>query len=67
LKGYSKKIDKTIKLLTEKVKTIFPNLPNARWVALRLLEGDQEIIDTILSGEIGSVSVSSSNTISENV
>ena len=57
LKGYSKKIDKTIKELTEKVKKVFPGLPNARWVALRLLEGDQEIIDAVLSGEIGNVIV----------
>jgi len=67
LKGYSKKIDKTIKILTEKVRSVFPELPNARWVALRLLEGDQEIIDAVLSGEIGEVKVSSSNKISENV
>jgi len=30
-------------------------LPNARWVALRLLEGDQKIIDAIKSGELGSL------------
>ena len=33
----------------------FPNLPQPRWVALRLLEGDREIIDAVSSGEIGSL------------
>ena len=31
----------------------FPGLPNARWVALRLLEGDQKIIDAIRNDELG--------------
>jgi ferrous iron transport protein B len=32
----------------------FPQLAQPRWVALRLLEGDREIIDAVRSGEIGS-------------
>jgi ferrous iron transport protein B len=31
----------------------FPRLPQPRWVALRLLEGDREIMDAVKSGEIG--------------
>lgn len=31
----------------------FPLLPQPRWVALRLLEGDREIMDAVRSGEIG--------------
>lgn len=30
-------------------------LPQARWVALRLLEGDREIIDAVRTGEIGTL------------
>lgn len=37
--------------LTGKIKHAYPNLPNARWVALRLLEGDQRIIDAIKNNE----------------
>jgi ferrous iron transport protein B len=33
----------------------FPNLPQARWVALRLLEGDRDIMAAVRSGEIGSL------------
>jgi small GTP-binding protein len=65
VKGYNKKIRKTIDDLTEKIKNLFPSLPNARWVAIRLLEGDQTIIDAIKSGEIGQIIVAPSNQISE--
>jgi ferrous iron transport protein B len=33
----------------------FPDLPQPRWVALRLLEGDREIMDAVRTGEIGSL------------
>jgi ferrous iron transport protein B len=33
----------------------FPALPNVKWVALRLLEGDQSIIDSIKNGELGKI------------
>lgn len=39
--------------LSRKVQELFPGLPNPRWVAMRLLEGDQKIIDAVESGEIG--------------
>jgi Fe2+ transport system protein B len=38
--------------LAEQVIADFPGLPNARWVALRLLEGDQRMIDAVKSGEL---------------
>jgi Fe2+ transport system protein B len=41
--------------LTRHVQDEFPGLPNARWVALRLLEGDQRIVEAIRTGEIGSL------------
>ena len=38
--------------LTDEVAAAFPGLPNARWVALRLLEGDPRIAEAVRSGEI---------------
>ena len=35
------------------VKEAFPDLGQARWVALRLLEGDRQVIEAVRSGEIG--------------
>lgn len=34
---------------------LYPNLPNARWVALRLLDGDERIIQALKNGELGSL------------
>ena len=38
--------------LMAEVETAYPGLPNARWVALRLLEGDPRIVEAVRSGEI---------------
>ncbi len=50
------KLEKAITELSSKIKNEFPNLPNARWIALRLLEGDQKIIDAVNSGELATLS-----------
>ncbi|MEN9975317.1 MAG: hypothetical protein RLZZ282_1323 [Verrucomicrobiota bacterium] len=41
--------------LETQLQQVFPRLPQPRWVALRLLEGDRDIIDAVLSGEIGAL------------
>lgn len=38
--------------LTEKIQAAFPGLPNARWVALRLLDGDERMVQALRSGEL---------------
>ncbi len=52
----SRELKNAVEKLTKKVIEKFPGLPNARWVALRLLEGDQRIIDAVETGELGSLS-----------
>lgn len=37
--------------LTEKIETIYPHLPNARWIAMRLLDGDERIIQALRNDE----------------
>ncbi len=39
--------------ITAKVEAVLPGLPNARWVALRLLDGDERIIQAVRRGELG--------------
>ena len=46
-------LKRAITTLTEKLESAFPNLPNARWVALRLLDGDQRIAEAVQRGELG--------------
>ncbi len=39
--------------LTADVQQLCPGLPNAQWVALRLLDGDERIQDAIRKGQLG--------------
>lgn len=52
IKARAKEIETAIETVATKIRNSYPDLPNIRWVALRLLEGDQRIIDAIKSGEI---------------
>lgn len=45
-------IMRSIKKLEDEIEKEYPNLPNKRWIAFRLLEGDQHIINAIKSGEL---------------
>jgi len=38
--------------LTERIRQAFPALPNARWVALRLLDGDERMAQAFRTGEL---------------
>jgi len=53
VKSRSAKLNHAITVLSKKLREQFPDLPNLNWVALRLLEGDQSIIDAVQSGALG--------------
>ncbi|WP_337864696.1 FeoB small GTPase domain-containing protein [Ignavibacterium sp.] len=55
IKSKSKELNDAIDKLSNGIQAEFPDLPNTRWVALRLLEGDQTIIDAIRNGELGNL------------
>jgi GTP-binding protein len=38
--------------LASMIKRAYPNLPNARWVAMRLLDGDYRVRQALESGEL---------------
>ena len=42
--------------LAGQLERAFPGLPNARWVALRLLDGDPRIVEAVQRGELGELS-----------
>lgn len=48
-------VNKALDRLTAQVTALIPGLPNARWVALRLLEGDQRMIDALQNGELSAL------------
>lgn len=37
------------------LETAYPNLPNPRWVALRLLSGDESMVDALRGGQLGTL------------
>ena len=49
-------LKRAIDSLVERIIQAFPGLPNARWVALRLLDGDERIVAAIRAGELGDLS-----------
>jgi ferrous iron transport protein B len=52
------KLDRAVSQLVDQIKETFPQVPNARWVALRLLDGDQRIIKAVEDGELGELTYS---------
>lgn len=56
LRTGSPRLTAAVTQLAEQVQQLFPNLPNARWVALRLLDGDTRIIEAVRRGELGELS-----------
>ncbi len=50
-------VEKAVNDLADSLAREYPNLPNARWVALRLLEGDQSIVDAVNYGTLGELTV----------
>ena len=50
IKNIPKNIEEAVEVLSRKVKKEFPNIPNSRWIAFRLLEGDNQIIEALESG-----------------
>jgi len=52
IKNVPKNIDKAIKKLSREIQKQFPGLPNSRWIAFRLLEGDTRVINALKTGEL---------------
>jgi Fe2+ transport system protein B len=52
IKNVPKKILKAVTKLSAEIESEFPEIPNSRWIALRLLEGDGRIIEALKSGEL---------------
>ncbi len=46
-------VEPAIQRLVEMLERRFPHVPHPRWIALRLLEGDERMIEAVRSGELG--------------
>jgi Fe2+ transport system protein B len=52
LKSGTPELQAAVQRLASKIEKAFPGLPNARWVALRLLDGDERIARAVETGEL---------------
>ena len=52
IKNVPDNINKAVKKLSVEIEKQFPTIPNSRWIAFRLLEGDSHIIDALKTGEL---------------
>ncbi len=52
VKSLSKSIEASVNKLSQKIELQFPGLPNSRWVAFRLLEGDERITEAVNNNEL---------------
>jgi len=51
--AYPPEVEQALGEVVPAVEAAFPGLPNARWVALRLLHGDQRVEAAVRAGELG--------------
>jgi len=49
----SPELKKAVTQVTKQIEDAYPELPNAQWVALRLLDGDERIAEALRKGELG--------------
>lgn len=52
VKNLNSTVEKAVKELSQALEVQFPGLPNSRWVAFRLLEGDTRITEAVESNEL---------------
>ena len=55
IESYHPDVEAATSELMETIESAFPNVPNARWVAMRLLNGDTRVIEAVESGDLGDV------------
>ncbi len=51
IKNVPDNIQKAVDTLSTEIENQFPNISNSRWIAFRLLEGDNKIINALKAGE----------------
>ncbi len=55
IKNRDPKVARAVERLARQIEATFQGLPNARWVAMRLLEGDPRIVEAVRRGELGNL------------
>jgi ferrous iron transport protein B len=50
--GKSKGLQRAVRELSEAVARVYPDVPNLQWVALRLLDDDERMLEAVRDGEL---------------
>jgi ferrous iron transport protein B len=53
MEKHAPEVERVVANLAEVVTEAFPEVPNSRWVSLRLLNADDAVIESVRSGELG--------------
>jgi len=59
---YTPEVERAVSGLVPVIEDAYPDVPNARWVALRLLNADEAVQEAVRSGELGQLASSSDET-----
>jgi ferrous iron transport protein B len=51
IKNLPKNVKRAVDDLSNEIKTMYPELPNTRWVAMRLLDGDPFVTNALKTGD----------------
>lgn len=51
IKNLSKSVSEAVESLSKKLNTRYPGMPNTRWIAMRLLDGDHRIMSALKNNE----------------
>ncbi|MBM4182969.1 MAG: ferrous iron transport protein B [Gemmatimonadetes bacterium] len=60
---YAPDVERAVSELLPVVESVYPEVPNARWVALRLLNADEAVQEAVRSGELGQLSSSAGDAV----
>ncbi len=52
LAGGTRQLERAVERVAGELTAVYPQVPNATWVALRLLDGDRRISEAVASGEL---------------
>lgn len=55
IKNVPKPISKAVEKLSQSLLEQYPHIPNSRWIAFRLLEGDKSIINALQTGKFAKI------------
>ena len=58
-------LDRTVDSITDMLRDSYPDLPNPRWIAFRLLDGDYRVRQALELGEFGKMGVQAETTTKE--